>query len=88
MFKQKIKNYFCNLHKKIIYPFDVPLVDDYNDVFLQDLNHNHLILQISGILKHKYLTPHNNTSLIAKRTLFGPYVRPLVCLTVMSLNKK
>jgi hypothetical protein len=44
MFEQKIKNYFCNLHKINIHPFDFPVAGNYNDVLLQDVNYNHLIL--------------------------------------------
>jgi hypothetical protein len=67
---------------------DSPEVAYYDDVSLSDVTHGHLMKEISGSLRQKYLVPYKNDSRTATGILFGPHGRPIVSLPVEPLGKR
>jgi hypothetical protein len=53
-----------------------------------DVNHNHLVKEVSGSLKIKYLSAYKNDSTTASGIIFGPHARPMISLPVQQLGKK
>ncbi len=44
---------------------DSPGLTDFTDILHQDIKHTHLVDQISGALRQKYLAPYENARLYA-----------------------
>jgi hypothetical protein len=55
---------------------------------LLDVSHDHLVKEISGSLKLKYLSAYKNDSNTATGIIFGPQARPIISLPVEQIGKK
>lgn len=86
---RKLSLLTCYRHsKQTVFPSDNPEAADFSSILLLDVTHQHLMKEISGSLKLKYLAPYKIESTTASGIIFGPQARPIISLPVEPLGKK